>query len=281
MRGRRGPQLKSRAEIAYQREAGLIVAAVHGALRAACQPGVTLLELDELARETTLDMGGRPNFLHYHGFPNSVCISKNDVIVHGIPSEQRVEEGDIVSFDCGAAVTREGKEWHADAAFSVITGKPNRKLAELDAATEQAMWAGIAALATAKRVGEVGAAIEDSVKETGKQLGWEPGIIEGYTGHGIGNRLHEAPTVYNYRVRGRTEKVSPGMVLCIEPMLVGGKIETVVADDNWAVLTADGSSASHWEHTVAVLDDGISVLTAPDFGAQGLAPYGIVPVTVS
>lgn len=280
MRAGRGVTLKTATQIGFQREAGLVVAAVHAALREACKPGVSLLELDQIAEQTTRSLGAKPNFLGYQGFPGSVCISVNDVIVHGIPDSATVNDGDMVSFDCGASVEREGKQWHADAAFTMMLGKPERKNSELDAATEQSMWAGIAALATAKRIGDVGAAIEDSVAETSRELGWTPGIIEGYTGHGIGNRLHEAPTVYNYRVRGRTEKVQPGLVICIEPMLVGGDIETLVAGDDWAVLTADGAFASHWEHTVAVLEEGISVLTAPDSGERGLAPFGVTPISL-
>lgn len=282
-RNKRSPAAKGPAEIGYQREAGLVVADVHSALRDACVPGVTLNQLDQIAYEATVARGADPNFLGYQGFPASVCISVNDVIVHGIPSDRELSEGDMVSFDCGASVQREGRPWHADAAFTCTAGElpknaAGKRAAELDSVTEQSMWAGIAALAGARLIGEVGAAIEDYVEAAGNELGWTPGIIEGYTGHGIGNRLHEEPTVYNYRVRGRTPKVTAGLVICIEPMLVAGEIDTVVADDEWAVLTADGSLAAHWEHTVAVLDEGISVLTAPDSGLAGLAPFGVVPI---
>ncbi len=281
MAARRSPSLKGPTEIGYQREAGLVVAKVHTALRDACKPGVTLEELDQLAYDTTVAVGARPNFLGYQGFPASVCISVNDVIVHGIPDATALREGDLVSFDSGASVERAGRAWHADSAFSMIVGSGSQKAAELDAVTEQAMWAGVAALASARRLDDVGGAIEDYVSDAGRDLGWTPGIIEGYTGHGIGNKLHEPPTVYNYRIRGRTERVRPGLVICIEPMLVAGAIDTLVADDEWAVLTADGELSSHWEHTVAVLDDGIAVLTAPDGGVEGLAPFGIVPVSIA
>lgn len=277
--------LKTRDEIRSMRKAGLIVAQVHEALREACVEGVTQKALDRVVHDVTTAAGAEPNFLNYHGFPASVCISVNDVIVHGIPSDEPLRNGDLVSFDCGAMIGTGREQWHADAAFSMFVGEApageaGKRASELDSITQQAMWAGIAALANAKRVGDVGAAIEDYVEEAGKEGGWTPGIIEGYTGHGIGRHLHEEPTVYNYRTRGRTEKVQPGLVICIEPMLVAGDIPTRILADEWAVVTADGQLASHWEHTVALLDDGISVLTAPDSGLAELAPYGITPVVL-
>ncbi|MFT0762466.1 type I methionyl aminopeptidase [Actinomyces sp. F1_1611] len=280
MRRQKQSRLKSRTQIGYQREAGLVVAEVHRVLREAARPGVSLLELDRLAYEATVAAGAKPNFLHYQGFPATVCMSVNDVIVHGIPDERVLAEGDLVSFDCGAYVERDGKQWHADAAFTHRVGPIGKRLVQLDEITENAMWAGVAAVASAKRIGDIGAAIEDYVDEAGAGLDWTPGLIEGYTGHGIGNRLHEEPTVYNYRVRGRTEQVEPGLVICIEPMVVAGTIETKVASDHWAVLTRDGAPAAHWEHTVAVLDEGIAVLTAADGGVAGLAPFGVTPVVL-
>lgn len=275
--------LKTPTEIRRMRQAGLVVAQVHAALRAECRPGITQRELDQVVTDVTRAAGAEPNFLNYHGFSGSVCISVNDVIVHGIPSDDALKKGDLVSFDCGAVITVDGEEWHSDAAFTMFVGgapegATGKRAAELNDVTEQSMWAGIAALASARRVGDVGAAIEDYVAAAGAEIGWEPGIIEGYTGHGIGRHLHEDPTVYNYRTRGRTERVRPGLVICVEPMLVAGHIDTRVLDDEWAVVTADGQLASHWEHTVAVLDDGISVLTAPDGGVAGLAPFGITPI---
>lgn len=276
-------RLKTPEQVREMRRAGLVVAAVHDALREACVPGVTLLELDQLALEVTRENGAEPNFLGYQGFPASVCISVNDVIVHGIPDGRELKDGDLVSFDSGAYIKRDGKEWHADAAFTMMAGtrpktEEGQRLVDLDSVTRQSMWAGIAALANASRLGDVGGAIEDYVDVASGRLGWSPGIIEGYTGHGIGNALHEAPTVYNYRVQGRTEKVRAGLVVCIEPMLVAGDIKTRVAEDGWAVLTSDGAPAAHWEHTVAVLPGGISVLTAPDSGVAGLARFGVKPV---
>ena len=274
---------KTPTEIGYLREAGLVVAAIHQGLREACVPGVTGHQLDRVVRRVTENAGAHSNFLGYGGFPATVCISVNDEIVHGIPAGTALETGDLVSFDCGAYVERAGQQWHGDAAFSMIVGDPEpssqvETRGELSAITEGSLWAGIAALADARRIGEVGAAIEDYVEAAQADYGWIPGIIEGYTGHGIGNEMHEDPPVYNYRTRGRTERVRPGMVYAIEPMLVENSIRTRVLDDDWTVVTADGGSAAHWEHTVAVLDGGIAVLTAPDLGAAGLAPFGITPV---
>lgn len=256
------------------RQAGLVVADVHHALREACAPGVTTAELDAIVADVISHGGAEPNFLNYHGFPGTVCISVNEEIVHGIPGERVLQEGDIVSFDCGAKI-RDGKDWwHSDAAITLTVGAADKRLRELNKVTEGSMWAGIAALATGRKLDDVGGAIEDYVEEHS-----DFGLIEGYTGHGIGRSLHEAPTVYNYRTRGRSEKIRPGMVLCIEPMVVAGDISTRVLADEWTVVSADGEFSAHWEHTVAVLPHGISVLTAPDFGRARLAPYGITPVS--
>lgn len=277
------PTLKTAEQIQYMRKAGLVVAEVHKALREACQVGKTTAQLDQVAYEVTMDLGATPNFLHYQGFPASVCISVNEEIVHGIPGSRVIEEGDIVSFDCGAKIVEDKIPWHSDAAFTMIAGdNPDPLPQQLSDITRTAMWAGLAACASAKRVNDIGAAIEDSVEEaaiSGK-IGFVPELIEGYTGHGIGNHLHEEPSVFNYRTRGRSPKVKPGMVLCIEPMIVAGDSRTAVLDDNWTVVTRDQSLSAHWEHTVAILEDGISILTAFDSGQEGLAPFGITPVVL-
>lgn len=264
----------------YMRQAGLVVARVHAALRDACQPGITTKELDQVAYECTVANEALPNFLGYQGFSGSVCISVNDEIVHGIPGSRTIEDGDIVSFDCGAKVKGRGRQWHADAAFTMIVGQPRApRAASLNSVTEGAMWAGIAALATAKKVNDVGGAVEDYVEAQAVDLGWMPGIIEGYAGHAIGNHLHEDPLVYNYRTR-RSPRLGSGMAVCVEPMLVAGEIDTRVLRDDWTVVTVDGSVAAHWEHTVGISEAGISVLTAPDYGRSGLAPFGVLPVSL-
>ncbi len=277
----------SRHEIGYMREAGLVVVKVHEALRAAVAPGVTTKQLDQVAYEATIAAGAKPNFLGYGGFPASVCISVDDEIVHGIPGDRVLEPGDIVSFDCGAVIERAGLPWHSDAAFTVVLDAPPEvvpeqvvaKREQLSHVTKEALWAGIASAAGAKYVGEIGAAVQDEVAAQAAKLGWEPDILEGYSGHGIGNALHQDPQVYNYRTRSKGPRIHPGMVLCIEPMLTEGKQTSRVLEDDWTVVTVDGLVAAHWEHTVAILEDGISVLTAPDFGAHHLEKYGIVPIT--
>jgi methionine aminopeptidase, type I len=265
--------LKSRAEVELMRKAGLVVVAVHEAIREQLRPGVTTADMDRVVADVIEKHSAKANFLNYGGFPASVCISVNDEIVHGIPGDRVIEDNDIVSFDCGAKIWAEGRWWHSDAAITIAMDGSNESDSKLSEVTEGSMWAGIAELTQAKRLVDVGGAIEDYVAE---YAGFE--LIEGYTGHGIGNELHESPTVYNYRTRGRTEKVRPGLVICIEPMVVAGDIATRTLADDWTVVTVDGKRAAHWEHTVAVLDEGISVLTSPDCGKDALAQFGIAPV---
>lgn len=271
-------EIKTAEQIRWMREAGLVVAKIHQALRQAAQPGVSLKYLDSVSEKTIRECQAHSNFLGYYGFPATVCISVNDTVVHGIPDDTVLQTGDLVSFDCGAYVLREGKQWHGDAAFTMLVGNTGSAAAQrLNRVTEEAMWAAVAALATGKRISAVGEAVEEVVAAHADEH-WEAGIIEEYTGHGIGTAMHQAPEILNYRVRGLSPRLRKGMVLAVEPMLVDGDIETTVLDDEWTVKTVDGSLASHWEHTVALTEGGIWVLTAPDGGAAGLAPYGITPV---
>ncbi|MDO5035270.1 MAG: type I methionyl aminopeptidase [Actinomycetaceae bacterium] len=272
-------ELKTEKQIGWMREAGLVVAEIHKALREAAVPGVTLLELDAVSAHVIESHGAKSNFLGYGGFPATVCISVNDTVVHGIPDETQLKAGDLVSFDCGAYIVREGREWHGDAAFTMIVGGDDAgsdRARRLNSVTEESMWAALAAVATGKRISDIGGAVE-RVVEKRRDGNWEAGIIEEYTGHGIGTAMHQEPEVLNYRARGIWPKIKPGMVLAVEPMLTDGDIETFVEDDEWTVRTTDGSLASHWEHTIARTKNGVWVLTAPDGGAAGLAPYGITP----
>ncbi len=300
----RNGSLKTGRELEYMREAGQVVAQIHRALIEATAPGVTTGDLDAVVAGVIAEAGAQPNFLNYQGFPANVCISVNEEVVHGIPGDRVLREGDLVSYDCGAYVTRGGRQWHGDAAVSVVVGEPfvpdserpglmptfaaedeltdSQQRLLLSEITRSAMWAGVAAVANARRVGDIGAAVEDEVDALGahlpKSVTWHPELIEGYTGHGIGNHMHEDPTVYNYRTRGRTAKIHPGMAMCIEPMVIAGDPSSAVLDDGWTVVTLSGNPAAHWEHTVAVGEAGISVLTSPDAGAAALARYGITPV---
>lgn len=276
-------QLKTREQVRHMRRAGLVVADIHRALREAAVPGVTTRELDGVSARVIARHGAKSNFLGYFGYPATVCISVNDTVVHGIPDDRVLESGDLVSFDCGAYLEVDGRQWHGDAAFTMIIGGDEagtERRRQLNAVTEESMWAALAALASARRLSAVGDAVERVVEEHAGSDGWEAGIIEDYTGHGIGTAMHQDPDVLNYRARGISPRLRKGMVLAVEPMLVGGDIETVTLDDDWTVKTLDGADAAHWEHTIALLDDGVSVLTAVDSGAAGLAPYGVTPISL-
>lgn len=299
-------EIKTLEQLKWMREAGLVVADIHASLREAVAPGVTTAELDAVSAAAIARGKATSNFLHYGGYPATVCISVNDVVVHGIPGSRTLREGDLVSFDCGAWVGRNGRQWHGDAAFSMIVGDewiPDERFAageracerpvdgvahaamrrrrELDAVTRESLWAALAGLAGAKRVSAVGRAVEEVVAARAEELGWEAGIIEEYTGHGIGTAMHQAPEVLNYNARGISAKIKPGMVLAVEPMLTAGGIDTLTEADEWTVRTVDGADAAHWEHSIAIMPDGgVSVLTAPDAGAAGLAPYGVTPISL-
>ncbi|OKL49733.1 type I methionyl aminopeptidase [Boudabousia liubingyangii] len=271
-------------EIGFMREAGLVVAKIHQALREAAKPGMTTGELDQVCRDVIKAEGAKSNFLNYHGFPATVCISVNDEIVHGIPGSRKLEAGDLVKFDCGAYVNRENKQWHGDAAFSMIIGGEeagSQTARELNEVTQTALYEVIRELAKgAQTLNAVGDTVEMVVAERAIDYGWEAGIVEEYVGHGIGNAMHEAPDVYNYSVRGKLMKLRPGQVFAIEPMLTAGDPDNSTDDDGWTVRTKDGSLACQWEHTVAIMPGGVWVLTALDGGAEILAPAGLKPVTL-
>ena len=261
---------------------GVLTAHALDAVRAAIRPGVTTGELDAIAEKVIRDGGGEPNFALVPGYSNTICASVNDEVVHGIPGSRVLQAGDIVSIDCGAQV--EG--WNGDAAFTVVIPDETRPelVAErelLSSVTEESLWHGIAALAGARHLNAVGDAIEDYIEShPSRSAGTVFGILEDYVGHGIGRSMHEAPPVFNYRVRERGPAVKPGLAVAIEPMITLGGIDTFTHDDDWTVATTDGTAASHWEHSVAVHADGIWVLTAHDGGAAQLASLGVVPVPI-
>lgn len=249
--------------------AGSIVADALVAASAATVVGATTADVDAAAGRVIAGAGATSNFLGYYGFPAVSCVSVNDEVVHGIPGTRVIEDGDIVSIDCGAIVDG----WHGDAAVTLIAGTPRGgQDTHLVEQTRVALWAGIAAVATADRLDDVAGAIEDVANSAHLHP------LVGYVGHGIGTAMHQAPEVLNYRTRGRQPKVKPGMCLAIEPMFVVGTGESTVLEDDWTVVSADGSRAAHWEHSIAIHDDGMWVLTAHDGGAAELATYGIVPV---
>jgi methionyl aminopeptidase len=245
--------IKSRREFGKMARAGAAVAAVHQAIREAASPGTTLLELDQIGAKVIADHGCTPSFLNYQGtYPATLCLSPNDVIVHGIPDAYRLEEGDVLSVDAGAIY--EG--FHGDAAFTMGIGQITTEAQRLIDFTEQAMWAGIREVRKGNRLGDIGAVIS----EVGASGGY--GVVEEYVGHGIGREMHEEPQVPNYGERGKGLRLKTGMALCIEPMFNIGSRETKVDGDGWTVRTADGSLSAHWEHTVAITPEGPQVLTA-------------------
>ncbi len=257
------------------RRAGLVVHDALTAVQAAIKPGVTTYELDRTAAAVIAAAGARPSFLGYGEppFPGVVCASVNSEVVHGVPGPTVLATGDLVSIDCGAIV--EG--WHGDAAFTAVVGgdhaADDRDRALLGV-TEEALWQGIAALRVGGRLGEVANAIDDHVTDDPAAGGRPWGLVEGYTGHGIGTAMHEPPEVLNHRSKERGIRVKPGLCVAVEPMVTAGSAETRELADGWTVVTMDGGRAAHFEHTVAVLHDGLWVLTAPDGGAERLRALG-------
>ncbi len=270
---------KSTDELLRMRAAGLLVARTLDLLRGEVRAGRTTKDLDIVAEEFIRDNGGTPNFLGYQGFTGTICTSVNDEIVHGIPGPRVLGDGDLLSIDCGAIVDG----WHGDAAVSLVVGGAQAARPEdlaLVAATEDSLWAGISALRAGQSLYAVGAAVEDSLVSAGGRDGRVYGIVEDYVGHGIGRAMHMDPQVPNYRVSGRGPRVVVGTTVAIEPMVTLGDQDNRVLADDWTVVTLDGSRAAHWEHTVAVTDAGLWVLTALDGGEERLgrggAAYGPV-----
>lgn len=268
---------KTPAQLRSMLAPGLATEASLEAVAAAVAPGISTLELDRIAEAAIEAAGGKPNFKLEAGYQHTICASLNDEVVHGIPGDLLLQPGDILSVDSGAI----HGGWNGDSARTFVLPDPahpeavtERRL--LSEVTEQSLWHGIARLARARHLNEVGEAIEDYILSQG-----DYGILTDYIGHGIGRRMHEEPPVFNYRVRAKGPEVRPGLVVAIEPMVVLGDQETYVKDDGWTVATEDGSAAAHWEHSVAVHADGIWVLTASDGGAAGLAPFGITPAPIA
>ncbi|MEX2985384.1 type I methionyl aminopeptidase [Streptomyces sp. C36] len=268
-------EIKTPEQIAKMREAGLVVAAIHAATREAAVPGATTKDLDEVARKVLAEHGAKSNFLGYGGFPATICTSVNEVVVHGIPDTKTVlKDGDIISIDAGAIVDG----WHGDAAFTAFVGTGHApELIELSRVTEESMWAGIAAVKGGNRLVDISKAIEGYIRRQPRPASGKYGIIEDYGGHGIGSEMHMDPHLLNYvsRKRGKGPKLVPGFCIAIEPMVSLGTAKTHVLSDDWTVLTDDKSWSSHWEHSVALTEDGPLVLTAVDGGRAKLAQYGV------
>ncbi|MFT7836428.1 type I methionyl aminopeptidase [Saccharothrix sp. BKS2] len=254
-------EIKSRGQLEAMRAAGLVVARTLVALTAHTKAGVSTAELDELAEQTIRDAGAIPSFKGYHGFPASICASVNEQVVHGIPSRTQVlAEGDLISIDCGAIL--EG--WHGDSAVTLPVGAVTEAELKLSEATRRSMLAGIAAAVPGKKLSDISFAIESATTQAGDEHGVDYGIVDGYGGHGIGTKMHMDPFLPNEGKPGKGPRLKVGMAIAIEPMLTLGGRRTVELEDGWTVVTADGSRAAHWEHSVAITEDGPWVLTAPE-----------------
>lgn len=264
-------QVKTAEQLLLMRAAGLVVGRTLALLAESVRPGITTGELDRIAEESIRSHGAVPSFLGYGEppFPASICASVNDEVVHGIPGSRELAEGDVISIDCGAIL----QGWHGDAAITVPVGQVTAEDIELSRVTREGMWRGLAAAQVGGRLTDIGHAVESYVRA---QPGGESyGIVEEYVGHGIGTEMHMEPNVPNFGAAGRGPALVAGMALAVEPMVCAGARHLVVLDDDWTVATSDGHRAAHWEHTVALTDEGPWVLTELDGGAARFAELGV------
>ena len=246
--------VKTPDQVAIMRRAGRVVAEMLDACQAAARPGVTTADLDKVAREVLARRGAKSNFLNYHGYPAVICASPNNVIVHGIPGGYRLKDGDIISIDCGAIVDG----WHGDAARTIAVGDISEEAQKIIRVTEDALWAGIQHVRNGARLLDIGHAVQTVAEGAGFS------VVREYVGHGIGRAMHEEPQVPNYGQPGHGMKLKVGHVLAVEPMVNHGTEETQLDDDGWTVRTADGMLSAHFEHSIAVTQDGPEVLTVLD-----------------
>jgi methionyl aminopeptidase len=268
MFGDRGIEIKTPAQIEKMRVAGLLVGETLELLRAAVRPGITTAELDAIAEDNIRSHGGIPSFKGYSHppFPATICASVNDEVVHGVPGDRVLAPGDVISIDCGAIVDG----WHGDAAISVAVGEVSDEVRELMRVTEESLWRGFAAAKLGGRVSDISHAVESYVRSQG-----DYGILEDFTGHGIGTAMHQPPNVPNYGRPGRGAKLVRGLALAVEPMVTLGTHETDIEDDDWTVVTLDGSMSAHYEHTFTLTPTGAWVLTALDGGRARLTAMGV------
>jgi methionyl aminopeptidase len=243
--------IRSNAEIDKMRKAGRVVAEILEKTRAAIRPGVTTLEIDAVARAIIEARGARSNFLNYHGFPAVICASPNDMIVHGIPGSYVLKEGDILSVDCGAII--EG--YHGDAAYTAPVGDVTAEATRLMEVTERSLYAGIDQLRDGNRLHDVGRAVQEVAEAAGFS------VVRNYVGHAIGTAMHEDPQVPNYWPGSPGPRLKVGNVFAVEPMVNVGSPETRELEDGWSVVTADGRLSAHFEHTIAITENGPEVLT--------------------
>ena len=260
-------QIKNLDQLKVMRRAGLLVAQIHQAIRENIKVGMTTDALDAIAAATIKRGGGTPNFLGYHGYPKSICVSINEEIVHGIPGPRVINDGDVVSVDCGAIIDG----WHGDAAFSVVVGAGDSEDQKMLDVCEESMWRGIAAGKKGAKLSDIGHAIEEYVNSQGKY-----GILREYGGHGIGTAMHMEPHVLNYGRPGQGPDLVEGICLAIEPMITRGTHKTKVLGDDWTVISQDKSRGSHFENSYCIAPDGKPfVLTALDGGKSELGRLGV------
>lgn len=259
-------EIKTPAQLELMRRAGLVVANTLHRIKLEAGPGVSTNDLDLIAREELKKSGAEPSFLGYYGYPAVICASVNDEVVHGIPNDRKLVDGDILSVDFGAIV--EG--WHGDAAISIEIGTCSDEVIRLSAVTKAALWFGLSMAQVGNKLSDISHAVEKTIRAAG-----DYGILEEFVGHGIGSKMHMEPSVPNFGAPGRGPELIAGMALAIEPMVTLGERHVHTLADNWTVVTDDHSWASHWEHTVAITEDGPWVLTALDGGGQYFAANGI------
>lgn len=264
----RGIEIKTPDQIRKMRVAGLLVGETLELLRSSVRAGVTTGELDAIAEDNIRSAGGTPSFqgYGYPPFPGTICASVNDEVVHGIPGDRALADGDVISIDCGAIVDG----WHGDAAITVAVGQVPEDVTRLMQVTEESLWRGIAAARLGGKVSDISHAIETHVRAAG-----DYGILEDFTGHGIGSEMHQPPNVPNYGNARISPKLVQGLALAIEPMVTLGSKHTVVHDDEWTISTSDASMAAHFEHTFTLTPNGAWVLTALDGGEARLAELGV------
>lgn len=243
--------IKSSYELDRMKQAGKIVYLTHQELKRYIQPGITTKELDRIAEDFIRQHGAFPSFKGYNGFPGSVCISVNEELIHGIPGPRKLQEGDIVSIDIGACY--EG--YHGDSAWTYPVGEVSLESAQLLKTTEASLYQGLAQVKAGIRMGDMTSVIQRTVEEAGFS------VVREYVGHGIGSNLHEDPAVPNYGIAGKGIRLKAGMTLAVEPMVIAGSPEVKTLDDNWTVVTTDGSLCAHFEHTIVITDEGYEILT--------------------
>lgn len=259
---------KNKNEIEKMRKAAQLVSRTLGLIASRIEPGVTTLELDHLAEEYIRDNGGTPTFKGYNGFPNTLCMSRNEEVVHGIPSNETLEEGDIISVDCGAKLDG----YHGDHAYTFAVGQINFQLVKLLKTTRTCLELGIEQARSGNRIGDIGFTVQQHAEANGY------GVVRELVGHGVGRNLHEEPQVPNFGKQGRGPKIKEGLVIAIEPMINMGTKNVLQLDDGWTVITADHMPSAHFEHDVAIVNGKPDVLSTFDFVEEELRKKGSIVI---